>query len=174
MRFWTWCVLLATTLVAPAASAQEGRAPWVVGSWRLLAFELHAPSGEVTQPFGESPLGSLVYTGNGRMSVHLLEPDRPAFVSGDFQDGSDAEVRAAFEGYFGYFGAYTVEVVGRDGEAVTGTVTHHVEGCAFPDYIGTDRVRTMSLEGDRLTLSTPREENGAVINWYRVVWERIR
>jgi hypothetical protein len=40
--------------------------------------------------------------------------------------------------------------------------------------MGTDRARTMLLEGDRLTLRTPRQEDGVGVDWYRVVWERVR
>lgn len=150
-----------------------GEAP-VVGTWRLLAFERHAPSGEVTTPFGPSPLGSLVYTAGGRVSVHLLQPGRPAFAAGTFRSGSDAEVRAAFEGYFGYYGRYTIEAKeGADG-TVIGSVTHQVEGCAFPNYVGTDRTRTLEMRGDRLTLTTPRGDSAQPIDWYRVVWERVR
>jgi hypothetical protein len=159
----------ACTLARGPAAGDE--AP-VVGAWKLLAFERHAPSGEVTEPFGPSPLGSLLYTADGRVSVHLLQPDRPAFKGPSFRDGSDVEVRAAFEGYFGYFGRYRVDVKADAEGGVTGSVTHHVEGCAFPNYVGTDRTRALALKGDRLTLTTPRGDDGDEVAWYRVVWER--
>jgi len=97
-------------------------------------------------------------------------PGRPAFVANQFRQGSDTEVRTAFEGYFGYFGRYSVDVTGD--AVVTGSVTHHIEGCAFPNYIGTDRTRALRLEDNRLTLNTPREQDGERVDWYRVVWER--
>jgi hypothetical protein len=169
---------VATALVVVVACVLSGgpvageEAP-VVGTWTLLAFELHPVSGEVTEPFGPSPLGSLLYTAGGRMSVHLVQPGRPAFAADQFRQGSDSEVRTAFEGYFGYFGRYSVDVTSREGGGVTGSVTHHIEGCAFPNYIGTDRTRALRLEDNRLTLTTPRERDGQAVDWYRVVWERI-
>ena len=144
----------------------------VVGTWKLLVFERHSPDGEVSEPFGPSPHGSLTYTASHRMSVHLLQPGRPAVEAGTFREGTDEEVRAAVEGYFGYYGTYSLDV--EEGEGiVTGSVTHHVEGCALPNYVGTDRTRSLELEDDRLVLTTPRETGDETIAWYRVVWERL-
>lgn len=57
------------------------------------------------------------------MSVHLLDPRRKAFAGGDFFGGTEGEVRAAFQGYFGYFGTYAVD-------AKAGVVTHRVDGAS--------------------------------------------
>ena len=105
--------------------------------------------------------------------ARLLDPERrPAFEAGTFREGTDEEVRAAFEGYFGYYGTYSLDVKETE-ETVRGWVTHHVEGCALPNYVGTDRTRSLELKGDRLTLTTPRERDGEPTAWYRVVWERL-
>jgi hypothetical protein len=170
MRKVTASLLVVLAYSLAGGSAAAGEVP-VVGAWKLVTFEHHATSGEVTTPFGSSPVGSLIYTADGRMSVHLVQPGRPAFAADQFREGSDAEVRAAFEGYFGYFGRYSLDATG-DG-VITGSVTHHIEESAFPNYAGTDRTRALRLENDRLTLNTPRERDGEEVDWYRVVWERI-
>jgi hypothetical protein len=82
------------------------------------------------------------------MSVHIADPRRPRFASPDRLLATDAEVRAAFDGYFGYFGTYSVD-------EKAGTMTHHVEGAAFPNYAGTDQTRQLTIDGDRLELATP-------------------
>jgi hypothetical protein len=164
-------MLAAATLAAPPCLGQDGSA--LTGSWKLVVFERHEASGEVSHPFGRKPQGVLMYTAAGRMSVHLLDPDRPAFSADEFRSGSDREVRAAFEGYFGYYGTYSVAWEETGGSRRTGTVTHHVEASAFPNYSGTDRPRAMVLEGYRLTLNTARAEAGEPVAWYRVVWERM-
>jgi hypothetical protein len=165
-------MLATAALAVPPCVSQD--VPALVGSWRLVVFERHEPSGDVTHPFGRAPRGVLMYTTSGRMSVHLLDPGRPSFASDEFREGSDREVRAAFEGYFGYFGSYSVEFDETSATGGTGTVTHHVEGSAFPNYAGTDRARTMKLYGDHLSLNTAREEGGEPLAWHRVVWERMR
>jgi len=172
MRTWMTTALgVAVACSLASVAATGGEAP-VVGAWKLSVFELHTASGEVTEPFGASPFGSLIYTADGLVSVHLVQPGRPAFAAGQFRQGSDAEVRAAFEGYFGYYGRYSLDVASGDAGVITGAVTHHIEGCAFPNYIGTDRTRALRLEDDRLILTTPRESESEAVDWYRVVWER--
>ena len=156
---------LAGSPIPPKAS----EVPSIADSWRLVSWERRAPGGETTHPFGHAPGGQLIYTADGRVSVHLLDPSRPAFASGAFLEGTDDEVRDAFEGYFGYFGSYTLE---GDPSAEGGVVTHHVEGSAFPNYTGIDRVWTATLRGPRLTLETARDPGDSPDASYRVVWEQ--
>ena len=39
-------------------------------------------------------------------------------------------------------------------------MTFHIEGAAYPNYVGTDQRRFFKIEGDRLTLRTPPERAG--------------
>lgn len=55
------------------------------------------------------------------------------------------EIVAAWRGYVGYFGTYTID-------EKASTVTHHVEGASFPNFVGTNQVRHYRFEGDRLIL----------------------
>jgi hypothetical protein len=81
--------------------------------------------------------------------------------------GTTEEIRQAFEGCIGYYGSYTVDEQAR-------TVTHHVQGCSFPNYIGTDLKRLFNLSGDRLSLNTvPEVEGGEEVTFF-LVWERER
>src|SRR5438552_1416906 len=66
------------------------------------------------------------------MSAHVMRNDRPLFATKDPARGTDVEVRAAFEGYVSYFGTYTID-------PQTQTVTHHVRGASFPNWIGSVR-----------------------------------
>ena len=157
---------VAATLTGLPATPEAGEAPSIAGSWRLVSWERRTTGGETTHPFGLSPGGQLIYTTDGRVSVHLLDPDRPPFASGAFLEGTDEEVRAAFQGYFGYFGSYTLE---GDPRAGTGTVTHRVEESAFPNYAGIDRVWRAAVRGRRLALETARDPDGPPGTTFRVV-----
>ena len=101
------------------------------------------------------------------MSVHLVDPARRRFASGDSLRPSPEELKEAFVGYFGYFGPHTVE----EGAEVA---TFHVEGTAYPNYIGTDQRRFVTLDGNRLTLRTPADRAGGADITYDIVWERER
>ena len=137
----------------------------LVGSWRLVSYEGRSADGRLTLDYGPTPLGQLMYDGGGRMSLHLMKPDRKRFDSGDFLRPTPDELREAFDGYFGYYGRYSVD-------EKAGVVTHHVEGAAYPNYIGTDQRRLFKLEGDRLILQTPPERAGGTDITYSIVWQR--
>ncbi len=105
-----------------------------------------------------------MYDASGHMSVQLMTPGRPAFASGAPLGGTPEEIQTAFSGYFGYYGSYTV------GE---GTVTHHLRGCSFPNWVGVDQVRNVKLVGNRLTLSTPPFLTTEKTMVHTLVWERM-
>jgi hypothetical protein len=70
------------------------------------------------------------------------------FASSDPSAGTALEKKAAFDGYQAYWGTYTVN-------EEEGTVTHHLEGSLFPNWVGTDRKRFFEISGDRLALKFP-------------------
>ena len=160
--------LIAVLLVASASAAppvQPNLADQLVGSWRLVTYEARRPSGEVSAIFGPSPVGRLMYDADGRMSVHIMDPRRRKFASGDRLIHTSEELTEAFDGYFGYFGTYTVE-------EAAGTVTHHITGAAFPNLVGTEQRRFFVLSGNRLELKTPPMPRGGTQVTLHLVWER--
>jgi hypothetical protein len=137
----------------------------LVGTWRLISAEGRSSDGKVTLDYGAKPLGRLILDSGGRMSVHLLDSTRRRFASGDFLRPTPQELKEAFDGYFGYFGTYTVE-------ENAGNIIFHVQGAAYPNYIGTDQRRFFALQGNRLTLRTPPERAAGADVVYVIVWER--
>ncbi len=157
--------LLCTLCVTTQSQDVEKHADRMVGSYRLISAEGHSTDGKVTLDWGPEPLGRLMLDAGGRMSIHLLNPSRRLFESGDFLRPTPEELEEAFVGYFGYFGSYTIE-------ESEGILTFHVEGAAYPNYIGTKQRRFFILDGDRLTLRTPPERAGGADITYVVVFER--
>lgn len=138
-----------------------------VGAWRLLSCETRDSRGGVEYPYGERPLGRLLYDDAGNMSAQLMRADRPRFAASDPARGTDTEVRAAFDGHVAYFGTYSIDDSKR-------AVTHHVTGASFPNWIGVELVRSYAFDDNgRLQLSTPPiEVNGRSLE-YVLVWERL-
>jgi len=91
---------------------------------------------------------------------------RHAFASDDSGSGTDAEVRAAFEGHTSYFGTYTID-------PSAGTVTHHVRGASYPNWMGHDQTRRYRFDGSHLVLSTPPILFHGESLEYILTWERI-
>jgi len=136
------------------------------GAWRLLTCETRASNGEVRHPYGERPIGQLLYDGAGNMSAQLGKADRSRFAAGDPAMATEAELRDAFNGYVAYFGTYDID-------ASKSEVTHRVAGASFPNWTGIDLVRRYRFADDgRLWLTTPPIIAGGVSFEYVLQWER--
>jgi hypothetical protein len=129
----------------------------LVGTWRLASFVRHS-GGRTEHPFGEQAVGLLLYTQDGRMSVHLASGDRAPLSSLDLTELPEEEAALAFRTYLGYAGRYRIS-----GD----TVVHGVEVSSVPDWVGTELVRRVSTSGDALVLRTPEE----LTSEGSVVWE---
>jgi hypothetical protein len=137
-----------------------------VGTWRLVSYSAVTSSGETTYPMGRNPHGRITYEAGGRMAVQIADPGRAAFAASDPCAATDAEVRAAFDGYNAYYGSYTVQ-------ADPGVVVHHLEMSLIPNWAGGDQVRYFDLQGGLLTLKTPPMPLGGVELVASLVWEKL-
>jgi hypothetical protein len=135
-----------------------------VGTWRLVAWEMHDVQGQIRYPFGQMARGYLLYTNDGYMSAMLMAPDRRRFADGDLLRGDTAEQAAAAATYISYGGRY--EVQGN-------TVVHHVEVSLFPNWVGSRQERAYTFSGDRLTLSTAPVLVQGSVEQAVLVWERV-
>jgi Lipocalin-like domain len=139
----------------------EDVASQFVGSWSLMSWTLTAPDGRIEFPYGEDAVGCIIYTAEGQMAAHLMRRQRDRFRSDNRRESTPEERAAAFLDYLSYCGPYTLQPDAR-------TVTHHVEACSFPNWVGTNLVRTFRFEGDSLTLLAALA-NGAE---HVLVWKR--
>lgn len=149
----------------PDASIREKLA----GAWRLVSIETVKPNGEVIYPFyGKHPQGLIVYDRSGWMSVQIISDPAPAVPNvdsrQDFAAASDREKAAAAEGYYAYYGTWTVD-------ASKATVTHHIRQSLLPGERGEEGVRHFVLDNDRLTLTAKTHEMGEE-HERRLVWQR--
>jgi len=136
----------------------------LVGTWCLLSCESEDDSGQISYPFGHDPAGFITYGADGRMAVQFGRADRPGIVTGDWFNAPDAEVAAAARPYFAYCGTYSY---------ADQTVTHHVELSLLPDWIGIEVVRSVAIDGDRVTLTTPPHPIEGRPLRSRLVWQRV-
>jgi len=136
-----------------------------IGSWKLISSEFRRSDGQLTYPYGRDAVGILMYDANGHFSAQVMRSDRPAFASGDPFEGTPKEIKSAFEGFIAYYGAYEVN-------QEKGTLTHHVEGSSFPNWVGTEQKRFFEFSGNRLTASTPPILWGGQYITAVLIWER--
>jgi hypothetical protein len=140
----------------------------VIGSWRLISVETIRPNGEIiTEWMGKNPTGLIVYLPNGLMSVQIMRDPRPArFESGSRLKASPEELKAAYLGYYAYWGKYTIS-------PSDSMITHDVESSLWPEEVGTIYKRFYSIEGSRLVLTTAPYKRGDEERRNRLVWERV-
>ena len=135
----------------------------LVGSWRLVSFHSKSSDGGVTYPWGKEVAGYITYTEGGRMAVVLQKRDRPLSGSGDLWRRTPQEKAEAYDTCIAYSGTYDV----RENQVI-----HHVEVCTLEDWVGTDLVRVVELEGNRVTLMTLPMPLGSGTAVAVLVWER--
>ena len=137
----------------------------LVGRWSLISFEVIADTGEIRYPYGQTPVGYILYAADGFMSVAVMSGDRRPFVASGFagHDGTPQEKATAFDGYLSYSGRYET---GRDG------VVHRIEVSLFPNWAGTAIERAVTLDGDRLILTGPAAQVKGKSPTVRVTWKR--
>lgn len=145
--------------------AADPSAP-LIGSWDLVSLENRGADGSIRKPFGDHPVGRITYTPDGFMSAQIMHESRPAFATAELYGGSPAEKATAYDGYIAYYGTFAVDPVQH-------TLTHHVTGSLFPNWVGGDQVRFYTLETpDTLVLTTrPFQAQGTEVTAH-VVWRR--
>ena len=134
----------------------------IIGTYRLLTCEMLWSDGKIEAPYGASPEGLLVYTPDGYVTGHVMRTDVPRLSAAARRAPSD-ELSAAFLGYLGYYGTYSLD-------ANTATVTHHVLGSWHPNWVGTDQLRHVRRVAGRLVIETPEIPSGGRTYRTRLVW----
>ena len=133
----------------------------LLGAWSLVSWQSFADDGSVQYPLGENAVGQLMYDAAGRVSAQLVRPHQKRFDSEDWRKARPEEMVAAWPGYFGYFGTFTV-YTGNE------TVTHHIEAGWFPNLAGTNQIRHYRFDGDQLVLDADTAWDNIRIIWRRV------
>jgi hypothetical protein len=114
------------------------------GTWRLVSFTRTVlATGETTDIFGKSPHGFISYARDGRMFFLAVSDNRPK--PADLAKMTDQERVELFKSMYAYGGTYTY-----DGK----TITHHVDISWNENWTGTDVVREVKVDGNRLSVST--------------------
>jgi hypothetical protein len=101
----------------------------LIGSWKFVSSTSIRDDDSAT--WGHDPVGSLIFTGNGRFSLQIMRSDRPKYKSNTRMRGSLIENQATTRGTLSYFGTYDVNESNH-------TLTFHVVGSSFPNYHDTN------------------------------------
>lgn len=155
------------TSSTPEASTPAKAPPVLAGVWELASYTVTDRNGMARFPFGEQPKGQIVYTENGRMSAQLMRSDYELTPFSGL-DVSTAVQEMGLSAFFAYWGVYHVD----ESES---TVTHEIEGCLYPGWVGASQVRNFRFEGsDHLVLWAQLSDVGDPGDLYELRWRRVQ
>jgi len=122
----------------------------IIGTWRLLAYEVWSPEGTLHAPLGDEPIGYAVFDLTGRAFIQLAShPIEPQAGAADGRQASAASFAA-------YFGTYTVDAEQKK-------LAIQVEGSNRVPYIGSTQERVFTIEGDTLTMGQPGQYRATLV-----------
>ncbi|MGC1265385.1 MAG: lipocalin-like domain-containing protein [Candidatus Acidiferrum sp.] len=136
----------------------------LAGAWKLVSASASTASGErADSSFGPSPMGTLLYTPEGRMAVMVSNGGRKLLPADPFL--ASVEERAeAFTTFFAYAGGYTL---------AGDKVIHHVEISSLQSFVGMDLVRLIKFQLNRISLVSPPMSINGETQILELVWERV-
>ena len=124
----------------------------IVGTWRLVEPTAWNAAGKpMATPYGPKFMGRVTFNADGRMMAVLCD-GRPELPAGTLRE------------YASYCGNYTF-----DG---TRLVTR-VDAASDPARMGTDQIRDVRFEGERMILRPPPRSWGDETQHRELAWERI-
>lgn len=135
----------------------------LLGTWQLVGWYNQLEDGSRIYPLGPDATGYISYSDDGYVFVHLTAANRTPYAIDDPFGGTPEEDAAAVKSQISYAGRY--EYRGAD-------VVHRVTHAVCPNWVGTEQVRRIRFDSDRLELSaTGARFQGHEVTAY-VIWER--
>ncbi|RAJ77588.1 lipocalin-like protein [Chitinophaga dinghuensis] len=134
------------------------------GTWSLVSVENISADGSKTTPYGEDPVGMLLFTKEGSYAIQILKANRSKVLANDKDKATAEENAALVRGNNAHFGTYTVD---ENNQVIVFSIQH----AFYPNWEGTTQVRTYSLKNNVLTytVTTPTNGGAAVA---KVVWRK--
>ncbi|MFO7558026.1 MAG: lipocalin-like domain-containing protein [Desulfobacterales bacterium] len=138
----------------------------LIGTWKLVSFELQTTGGDELSPLGDAPIGIAIIDKSGYMSAQLSRGDRKPFSS---DPPTPEEIQTAFMSFIAYFGEYRIDEKKQ-------TFTTRVHGSSNPDWIGEDQIRHYEMKDNQMVLKTTPmkiKSLGGIEVVGTVIWEKI-
>ncbi|MBO9732631.1 MAG: lipocalin-like domain-containing protein [Chitinophaga sp.] len=155
---------LLLTMSLSFARGQDHIPQQLWGTWSLVSVENIHTDGSKISPYGEHPVGMLIFTNTGSYAIQILKANRSKVLANDKDKATAEENAALVRGNNSHFGTYTVDESKQ-------VIEFHVQHAFYPNWEGITQVRTYSLENNLLTytVTTPTNGGAAIA---KVVWKK--
>jgi hypothetical protein len=123
----------------------------------------HLPNGNVAQPFGDNPKGTVLFTPDEHFALIQSRSELPQIASNDRNKATAEEAKAIVAGSIAYYGTYSVNEAAKSLSIV-------IEGSTFANLLGTPAQKVInSLSGNELKFANPRTPSGMTLE---TIWKR--
>ena len=130
--------------------------------WTLIKCAGKQKDGKVDYPYGENPVGQLLYDSKGNMMVEIMKQGIKKFASPNPSQGVPEEIIPAYNGFVAYYGTYNVVTDSN-------LVIHHIRASSFPNWVNQDQRRYYEFKNDQLILRTSFIGS----EQYELTWKRV-
>jgi hypothetical protein len=134
----------------------------LIGSWELRSFHSVSPEEAISYPLGQNAVGILMYSEDGCVAVNIMKAERTGVVESALY--ANGELRYLDLPYLSYTGTYIVD-------AKRPSVTHLVEVCIYPEWIGQKQFRLIRWNAGELEL-TSDTSGGTAAAQFSLLWRR--
>ena len=155
-------MLAGAALVAIPGAVVAQTAKEHVGTWSLVTTDTVRPDGSRAPTFGGKATGILIFGSDGRFIYLFGREELPKFASNNRTMGTPEENAAVVKGSIATYGTYSV---------ADKTFTLKIEHSTFPNWIGAEQTRTITVSGDELKWSNPAGSGGGVVE---LVLKRVK
>ena len=77
-----------------------------IGTWTLIKCTAIQKDGKITFPYGEKPIGQILYDTKGNMMVEIMNQEIKKFKNDNPFQGIPEEIVPAYNGFLAYYGTY--------------------------------------------------------------------
>ena len=126
----------------------------LVGNWMLVSADTVRSDGSRVPTFGGKATGTLIFGNDGRFIYLFSRAELPKFASNNRNTGTPEENVAVVKGSIATYGTYSV---------ADKTFTFKIEHSTFPNWIGAEQPRTITVTGDEMKWSNPAGSGGGVV-----------
>jgi hypothetical protein len=155
---------LGLTLSGVAFAQQNSAKEQIVGAWALVSVTSEMDDGKKGEPFGFSPKGIIVFSGDGHFSLFQSRAELPKIAANDRTKATLEEAQAIVASSIAYYGTYSIDE-NTNVMLVNIAASTYANVAAIPNQ---KRAITL-LTSDELKFDNPRTPNGMTL---RTRWKR--